>query len=117
MRLVLQEGDGARYASKGHVLSVSPPHALDFAMGPLGPDGSQLFEATHAVRLDEHPDGTRVALEIRITSSTAPAAPAIAGMRTGWEQSLQKLARALARRNREEHPHATARAAPSAQDA
>jgi uncharacterized protein YndB with AHSA1/START domain/DNA-binding transcriptional ArsR family regulator len=103
MRLVLQEGDGARYASEGFVLKASPPHALDFVMGPLGPDGTRLFEATHAVRFDEHADGTQLALEIRITSSTAPAAPAIAGMRTGWEQSLQKLARALARRNREEH--------------
>jgi uncharacterized protein YndB with AHSA1/START domain len=79
------------------VLDVSPPHALDFSMAPLGPDGTKLFEALHALRLDEHPDGTQLALEIRITSSTAPAAPAIAGMRPGWEQSLNKLARALAR--------------------
>jgi uncharacterized protein YndB with AHSA1/START domain/DNA-binding transcriptional ArsR family regulator len=97
MRVVMQEGDGARYASAGQVLELAPPHALDFAMAALGPDGSELFEARHAVRLDEHPDGTQLALEVRITSSTAPAAPAIAGMRTGWEQSLDKLERALAR--------------------
>jgi len=97
MRLVMQEADGARYASAGHVLDVSPPYALDFTMAALGPDGARLFEVLHAVRFDEHPDGTQLALEIRITSSTAPAAPAIAGMRVGWEQSLDKLARELAR--------------------
>jgi uncharacterized protein YndB with AHSA1/START domain len=102
MRVVFQEGDGTRHASEGQVLSVSPPRSFDFAMGALGPDGSRLFEVTHAVRLDEHPDGTQLALEIRITSSTAPAAPAIAGMRTGWEQALQNLARQLAAHEREE---------------
>jgi uncharacterized protein YndB with AHSA1/START domain len=97
MRLVMQEGDGARYASAGHVLRVAAPHELDFAMAPLDADGRALFEAVHAVRLSEAAGGTQLTLEIRITSSTAPAAPAIAGMRLGWEQSLDKLVRALAR--------------------
>ena len=97
MRLVMQEGDGARYASTGRVLRVAAPNELDFAMAPLGADGRPLFEAVHAVRLDEAPGGTQLGLEIRITSSTAPAAPAIAGMRLGWEQSLDKLVRAVAR--------------------
>jgi hypothetical protein len=47
------------------------------------------------VRLEPDPGGTRLDLELRVLSSRPEAAPALAGMRPGWEQSLDRLARAL----------------------
>jgi uncharacterized protein YndB with AHSA1/START domain/DNA-binding transcriptional ArsR family regulator len=95
VRLVMQEGDGARHAAAGHVIAADAPRALDFEMAPLGPDGTPLFSASHAVRLRPHRGGTDLTLDIRIDRSTEAAAPAIAGMRIGWEQSLRKLAAAV----------------------
>ena len=59
------------------------------------PSGDPLFTAAYAVRLDPVPDGTRLELKLQVVSSTTEAAPAIAGMRPGWEGSLDRLARAL----------------------
>ncbi len=95
MTLVLQEGDGTRHRASGHVVAAEAPHALDFEMAPLGPDGAPLFTVAYAVRLDPAADGTVLSLQARIDASTAAAAPALAGMRIGWEQSLDRLARAL----------------------
>ena len=47
------------------------------------------------MRLEPDPDGTRLELELRVLSSTPEAAPALAGLRPGWEGSLDRLARAL----------------------
>ncbi len=95
MTLVLQEGDGTLHRAAGHVVATDAPHALDFEMAPLGPDGTPLFTAAYAVRLATVADGTRLTLQARIDASTAAAAPALAGMRPGWEGSLDRLARAL----------------------
>ena len=94
-RLVLAERDGATHTAAGRVTVADAPWALDFELAPLGPDGDPLFTAAHALRLEPDTDGTRLELELRVLSSTAEAAPAIAGMRPGWEGSLDRLARAL----------------------
>jgi uncharacterized protein YndB with AHSA1/START domain len=93
MRLVLEEGDGTRHVATGSVTAAEAPRALDFEMSPLGPDGAPLFTTTQALRL--HPDagGTRLSMEIRIAASTPGGASGIAGIRMGWEASLDTLAR------------------------
>lgn len=95
LSVVLEEAGGVRYAATGHFLALASPHSLSFEMAPLGPDGAPLFSATHELRLTEAAGGTDLSLEIRVTDSTPAAAPAIAGMRIGWEQSLTKLAHTL----------------------
>jgi uncharacterized protein YndB with AHSA1/START domain/DNA-binding transcriptional ArsR family regulator len=94
-RLVLAEGDGATHTATGRVTAAAAPRALDFEMSPLDPDGEPLFTAAHAVRLEPDADGTRLELELRVLSSTPEAAPALAGVRPGWDGSLDRLARAL----------------------
>jgi uncharacterized protein YndB with AHSA1/START domain/DNA-binding transcriptional ArsR family regulator len=94
-RLVLVEGDGATHTATGRVTAAAAPRALDFEMSPLGPDGDPLFTAAHTLRLEPDPAGTRLELELRVLSSTPEAAPALAGVRPGWEASLDRLARAL----------------------
>jgi uncharacterized protein YndB with AHSA1/START domain/DNA-binding transcriptional ArsR family regulator len=97
LHIVMQEGDGSRHAASGRFVSLDAPRALSFEMAALGPDGEPLLWATYEVALDERADGTDLSLDARITSSTGAAAPAVAGMRLGWEQCLTKLARAIAR--------------------
>ena len=95
LSVVMEEAGGARYAATGRFLALAPPHSLSFEMAPLGLDGAPLFSATHELRLTEAAGGTDLSLDIRVTDSTPAAAPAIAGMRIGWEQCLNKLAREL----------------------
>jgi uncharacterized protein YndB with AHSA1/START domain len=105
LRLVLAEGDGTRHEASGRFLALSRPRTLRFELAPLGPGRRALFAATHAVRLDERPEGTDLSLEIRVTPTTSAGAPALAGLRLGWEQSLAKLERALARAEHDQDDH------------
>jgi uncharacterized protein YndB with AHSA1/START domain/DNA-binding transcriptional ArsR family regulator len=105
LRIVMQEADGSRHAASGRFLSLDAPRTLSFELAALGPDGEPLLWATYALALDERANGTDLSLDVRITSSTGAAAPAVAGMRLGWEQCLSKLARAIAR---SAHTNATA---------
>jgi uncharacterized protein YndB with AHSA1/START domain/DNA-binding transcriptional ArsR family regulator len=97
LRIVMAEGDLARHTAVGRYLTLEKPRALSFELGPLGPDGKPLFSAVHRVRLAAHPRGTRISLTIRLGDATPAAAPAIAGLRPGWTQLLDKLARESAR--------------------
>jgi uncharacterized protein YndB with AHSA1/START domain/DNA-binding transcriptional ArsR family regulator len=91
LTIVLEEGDGARHIATGHFVTLDRPAALRFELGPLGPCKTHLLLATHDVRLAELDSGTRLSLAIRVTAVTPEAAPALAGMRLGWQQTLSKL--------------------------
>jgi len=95
LRVVLQEADGTRHVAEGRFVSLDPPHALRFELGPLGAGGKQLFSASHRVAFADWGGGTRLSFAIRVTSATPAAAPAIAGMQPGWRQTLSKLRREL----------------------
>jgi uncharacterized protein YndB with AHSA1/START domain/DNA-binding MarR family transcriptional regulator len=95
LRVVMQEGDGTRHPGQGRFLAVRRPDRLSFEFGPLAPDGSRLLSAVHDLALAGDRERTRLALEVRITHSTAQAAPAVAGLELGWHQLLGKLARVL----------------------
>ena len=95
LRIVLEEGDGTRYDSTGRFLRVREAERLEFELAPLAADGRPLFSADYDVSLVAERAHTRLALEIRITHSTAEAAPAIAGIELGWRQLLDELTRAL----------------------
>jgi uncharacterized protein YndB with AHSA1/START domain/DNA-binding MarR family transcriptional regulator len=91
LSIVLEEGDGTRHTAIGHFVTLDRPAVLRFELGPLGPDKTQLFSASHDVRLAQRDTGTRLSLAIRVTTVTPEAAPALAGMRLGWQQTLSKL--------------------------
>jgi uncharacterized protein YndB with AHSA1/START domain/DNA-binding transcriptional ArsR family regulator len=100
IEIVMQEGDGSRHPSRGRFIRIKPPTHLRFELGPLAPDGSALLLAVHDVTLQSHGKGTRLSLAVRITEATPQAVPAIAGLRLGWDQLLDKLARTLPQRPR-----------------
>ncbi len=95
LRIVLEEGDGARYDSAGRFTDVREPERLAFDLAPLLPDGRPLFSARYEVTLAERTRRTWLTLHIRITDARVEAAPAIAGIRFGWDQALDKLSRTL----------------------
>jgi uncharacterized protein YndB with AHSA1/START domain/DNA-binding transcriptional ArsR family regulator len=95
IEIVMREGDGTRHPSRGRFLELRPPHRLRFELGPVGPDGAPLLKAIHDLTLTGRRGGTKLSLTIRVTSAIRAAAPALAGMRLGWNQLLDKLERTV----------------------
>lgn len=93
IRVALREGDGVEHHSRGRV-EVVDPDTLVFSLSPLGPSGDPLFEARHTLTLTGT-ETTRLELTIEVRNVLDGAAAAVAGVRPGWEQLLDSLARTL----------------------
>lgn len=96
--LVLAEGDGARHEAAGHFVALRRPGALTFELAALDPSGEPLFSAIHELRLQRRGGRTSLALTIEVSEVKPQAAPAVAGIAFGWEQTLDKLEAELRRR-------------------
>ncbi len=94
----MAEGDGTRHRAEGRFLELTEPRTLSFELAPLGPSDAPLFSATHELILEARKATTRLTMTIRVSGGSAAAAPALAGMKIGWGQSLDKLADELAER-------------------
>jgi len=92
LAIVLAEGDGTRHRAAGQFLRLEPFRVLVFELSPQDPDGRPLFTVRHTVRLTSAGDRTVVALRVTAHDPAGNAAPALAGLRIGWEQTLDKLA-------------------------
>lgn len=89
IRIVLREGDAAEYESRGQVERVLPGQ-LVFSLAPVDQVGKPLFQARHTLTVT----GTNPAhlrLDIAVSGVRRDAAPAVAGLRPGWEQLLDAL--------------------------
>ena len=95
LEITTREADGSRYPSRGRFLTVTPPRQLRFELSYLAADGTAVVTAIHDLRLTQHGQRTQVNLAIRVTAASPAAAAAVAGIQPGWEQQLNKLARAL----------------------
>jgi uncharacterized protein YndB with AHSA1/START domain/DNA-binding transcriptional ArsR family regulator len=91
LRIVLVEGDGGRHEAAGRFLAVSRGRSLTFELAPLDPSGEPLFSAVNELHLERRGQATRLELTIRVSNVRAVAAPAVAGIAFGWEQTLDKL--------------------------
>lgn len=98
LRIVMAEGDGTRHRAAGHFVAVNRPRALTFELAPEDAAGRPLFSAVHTVRLESSGQQTRLRLTIRVGDIQPQAAPALAGIALGWEQTLDKLEAELQRR-------------------
>jgi uncharacterized protein YndB with AHSA1/START domain/DNA-binding transcriptional ArsR family regulator len=101
LRIVMVEGDGTRHEAAGHFVALSRPRSLAFELAPTESGGEPLFSALHEVRLTRRGEQTRLRLAIRVSDVPALAAPAVAGIPFGWEQTLDKLEAELARAARD----------------
>jgi uncharacterized protein YndB with AHSA1/START domain len=90
--IVLAEGDGTRHRASGHVTDAVPAELFAFTLAPEDPHGNVLFQVAHTVRIAPAASGASVTLRVRATDPGPGAAPALAGLRLGWQQSLDRLA-------------------------
>jgi uncharacterized protein YndB with AHSA1/START domain/DNA-binding transcriptional ArsR family regulator len=97
LRIVMAEGDGTQHEAAGHFVALSRPRSLTFEFAPLDPRGAPLFSALHELRLTPRAQRTTLRLTIRLSNVPAQAAPAVAGIPFGWEQTLDKLEAELQR--------------------
>jgi uncharacterized protein YndB with AHSA1/START domain/DNA-binding transcriptional ArsR family regulator len=97
-RVVLEYRDAeGTYRSEGGVLAATAPRRLTFDLSVLDARGAVAFTGHYDLTLVGAEGGTRLHLDLRITGTTAAAAPAIAGIETGWGQVLDNLTATLAK--------------------
>jgi uncharacterized protein YndB with AHSA1/START domain/DNA-binding transcriptional ArsR family regulator len=89
--VVLEEGDGVQYRASGRFTEVHAPERLGFELSPEDARGDPLFDVTHSVRLTGDGERTVVTMRMRVSNPSADSAPAMAGLRMGWEQTLDRL--------------------------
>jgi uncharacterized protein YndB with AHSA1/START domain len=97
LQIVMAEGDGTRHESAGRFVALNRPRSLTFELAPLAPGGKPLFSAVHELELMRRGGRTMLRLKVRVRDVHARAAPAVAGIPIGWEQTLDKLAAELLR--------------------
>ncbi|BCU78431.1 SRPBCC family protein [Luteolibacter sp. LG18] len=84
--------DGTVYPMSGVVQDVAPPERLEFLSAALGPDEKPLFEVHNTVTFTPEEGKTRLKLHARLNGGPTPESlPYLAGMQTGWSQSLDRL--------------------------
>ncbi|MEV4148893.1 metalloregulator ArsR/SmtB family transcription factor [Amycolatopsis sp. NPDC049691] len=96
--LAYRDPDG-EYRSEGWVRVADEPGRLAF---DLAVTGRASFTGHYDLELTAVPGGTRLRLGLRITATTVEAAPAIAGIETGWTQVLDRLTEVLTKRKGQE---------------
>jgi uncharacterized protein YndB with AHSA1/START domain/DNA-binding transcriptional ArsR family regulator len=97
LRIVMVEGDGSRHEALGHFIALRRPRSLTFELAPVDARGAPLFSAVNDLRLTRSGQQTRLELTVRVSAVRREAAPAVAGIQLGWEQTLDKLEAELAR--------------------
>ncbi|HZZ58673.1 MAG TPA: SRPBCC family protein [Opitutaceae bacterium] len=92
-RLDMVGPDGTVYGMFGTFHEVTPPSRIVFSSGALDGAGNPLFEVRHTVAFAPADDGkaTTLTLEAIVVREGPGAAAALAGMKVGWCQSLDRL--------------------------
>lgn len=94
--LEYQDAEGHAYLSEGRVRAAKKPQHVRFDLSVWNDSRTAtVFTGHYDVALTEDADGTRLHIDLRITDTTVDAAPAIAGIETGWDQVLDQLASAV----------------------
>ena len=75
----------------GKFEEIVAPERLVFLSGAMDDAGNLLFEIRNTVTFAEVAGKTRVTLRAHVVSATAAAPAYLAGMETGWTQSLERL--------------------------
>ena len=90
--------DGNDYPMKGVFLDIVPPERLKFSNIAVDADGTHLLEGTTTLVLSEQDGQTTLNLISHATGRVATAPQMLAGMETGWTQSIDKLEELVAGR-------------------
>jgi len=104
LQIVMAEGDGSRYLSRGRFLALAPYTYLRFELAQLAAACTPLLSAIHDLRLEDHGATTQLTLLIHVTAFSPAGTAALAGMEIAWEQQLGKLERILSTTNQTPDP-------------
>lgn len=88
----MQAPDGAIFPMSGTYQEIVEPELLVFTSAALDGHGLPLFEVLTTLNFAERGQQTQLTLHARVVSLTLAAAPYLAGMEPGWNQSLDCLA-------------------------
>lgn len=98
MHLVMLAGPGLgplagqRWPMEGQIVEMTPPEHLVFNNNALGEAGDILLSGTTSVELKDEAAGTLMTVVARARGEGEVAAQMLAGMETGWQQQIDKLA-------------------------
>lgn len=96
IRIHMRAPDGMVYPMTGVYHEVVTPERIVFTSVALDGNGDALFEILNTVTFAEDGGKTTLTLHAKVVKVTAAAAPYLAGMETGWSQSLDRLASEVA---------------------
>jgi len=91
IRIHMRGPDGTVYPMTGVYQEIVEPERLVFTSGALDKQGKPLFEVLTTVTLTEQGGKTTLTVRARVVKSTDEAAPYLAGMNEGWNQTLDRL--------------------------
>jgi uncharacterized protein YndB with AHSA1/START domain len=96
-RIVMRGPDGNDYPMKGVFREITPPARLVFSNIAIDNDGNHLLEGETTVILEEQGGKTTLTLHTYAKGMVPMAPQMLAGMETGWSQSLDKLGELVAK--------------------
>jgi uncharacterized protein YndB with AHSA1/START domain len=92
IRIDMRGPDGTVYPMSGTFREIVEPERLVFVSAALDENGHPKFEVLTTVTFADEGEKTKLTLHATVSKVTAAAAPHLAGMNAGWNQSLDRLA-------------------------
>jgi uncharacterized protein YndB with AHSA1/START domain len=96
-RIVMRSPDGIEHPCGGVYREIVEPERLVFTNIAADNEGNPVLDGLTTILFAEHGGKTKLTLQTRAVAVVAHAAAYLAGMETGWTQSLERLAEELAR--------------------
>jgi uncharacterized protein YndB with AHSA1/START domain len=96
LRIVMHGPDGNDYPMKGVFREIVPPERLVFTNIAVDNDGKHLLEGETVILLEEQSGKTKLTVKAYAKGLVPIAPQMLAGMETGWSQSLDKLSEVAA---------------------
>lgn len=92
----MRSPDGTVYPMTGMFQAIVAPERLVFTSIAQDPAGNPLFDVLNTVTFVEVGGKTQLTVQASASNVTKDAAPYLAGMEQGWQQSLERLASLVA---------------------
>lgn len=83
--------DGIIYPMSGQYQEIVKPERLVFISSALDQNGKPLFEICNTLTFEEQNGKTKLTMHASVSKITPEAAPYLAGMNEGWNQTLERL--------------------------
>src|SRR5579863_10172076 len=96
MLIHMRGPDGIVYPMKGAFREIDEPNRLVFTAVVEDQAGNVVLENLNTVTFAEQNKKTTITLHVKVLKSTDAAIPMLAGMKAGWTQSLERLAKHVA---------------------